>query len=146
MPTLSGASTSPASRTRKGVIHPILGIVDHGSRLAVLLAALRTRTTIAILCALLDAIERYGLPRAARTDNDGAFKSWLFGFALALLGINHQRTEPHCPWMNGRPRMLAVALWLWLLRILFPFRRRPSRGRRFVPTPFSALRARKPTG
>jgi putative transposase len=40
--------------------------------------------------------------------------------------------------------MLAVALWLWLLTLLFPPPRRSSRGRRFVPTPFSALRTRKP--
>ncbi len=86
----------------QGVIHPILGIVDHGSRLAVSLRALRAHTTIAILRALLDAMERHGVPRAIRTDNDGAFTTRLFAFALALLGIQHQRTEPHCPWMNGR--------------------------------------------
>ena len=86
----------------EGVIHPILGIVDHGSRVAVSLIALRTRSTVAILRALLDAIERHGLPRAVRTDNDGALTSRLFALALAVLGIRHQRTEPHCPWMNGR--------------------------------------------
>ncbi len=86
----------------EGVIHPILALVDHGSRLAVSLIALRTQTTVAVLRALLDAIERHGVPRAARTDNDGAFTSRLFALALALLGIGHQRTEPHCPWMNGR--------------------------------------------
>jgi putative transposase len=86
----------------EGVVHPILGIVDHGSRLAVLLIALRAQTTVAILRALLDAIERHGLPRAVRTDNGAAFMFWLFAFALAMLGIRHQRTEPHCPWMNGR--------------------------------------------
>ena len=40
--------------------------------------------------------------------------------------------------------MLAVALWLWLFRLLCLRRRGPSRGRRFVPTSFSSLRARKP--
>ena len=42
------------------------------------------------------------MPRSVRTDNDGMFASRLFAFALAVLGICHQRTEPHCPWMNGR--------------------------------------------
>jgi transposase InsO family protein len=85
-----------------GTIHPILAIVDHGSRLAVSLKALRTQTTVAILRALLDAIERHGAPRAVRTDNDGMFTSRVFRASLAFLGIRHQRTEPHCPWMNGR--------------------------------------------
>jgi hypothetical protein len=40
--------------------------------------------------------------------------------------------------------MLAVALWLWLLRFLPAPARSPSCGRRFVPTPLAALRARKP--
>lgn len=85
-----------------GVIHPILGIVDHGSRLAVSLRALPDKTTIAILRALLEAIERFGKPRAVRTDNEAIFTSRLFRLALWTLGIRHQRTDPHCPWQNGR--------------------------------------------
>jgi len=85
-----------------GNLHPIIGIVDHGSRLAVSLRVVERKTTIAVLRALLDAIERYGTPRSIRTDNDGAFTARLFGFAMWLLGIRHQRTEPHCPWQNGR--------------------------------------------
>ena len=30
------------------------------------------------------------------------FTSRLFRWTLALLGIRHQRIEPHCPWQNGR--------------------------------------------
>jgi transposase InsO family protein len=86
----------------EGEIHPILGIVDHGSRLAVSLRALPDKATIAALRALLDAIERFGKPRAVRTDNEAVFTSRLFRFALWLLGIRHQRTELHCPWQNGR--------------------------------------------
>jgi transposase InsO family protein len=85
-----------------GEIHPILGIVYHGSRLAVGLRALPDKATIAILRALLDAIERFGRPRAVRTDNEAVFTSRLFRFALWVLGIRHQRTELHCPWQNGR--------------------------------------------
>jgi putative transposase len=85
-----------------GVVYPILGIVDHGSRLAVGLRALADKSTVAILRALLDAIEQHGRPRAIRTDNEAIFTSPLFRFALAILGIRHQRTELHCPWMNGR--------------------------------------------
>jgi transposase InsO family protein len=64
--------------------------------------ALRDRSSIAILRWLLDAIEYYGKPKAIRTDNEAIFTSWVFAFALQWLGIRHQRTLPHCPWMNGR--------------------------------------------
>jgi transposase InsO family protein len=86
----------------EGGLHPILGIVDHGSRLAVSLRGLSDKATIAILRALLEAIERFGRPRAVRTDNEAVFTSRLFRFALWALGIRHQRTELHCPWQNGR--------------------------------------------
>lgn len=86
----------------EGVQHPVLGIVDHGSRFAVALEALADKSTISVLRVLLDVVERYGKPRAIRTDNEAVFTSRLFRFTLAVLGTSHQRTEPHCPWQNGR--------------------------------------------
>jgi transposase InsO family protein len=65
-----------------GIVHPILGIVDHGSRLAVGLQALPDKATITVLRALLEAIGRFGRPRAVRTDNEAVFTSRLFRFAL----------------------------------------------------------------
>ena len=85
-----------------GCAHTILGVVDHGSRASIVLRTLADKTTITVLRALLDAIERHGRPRAIRTDNEAIFTSRLFRFSLAFLGIRHQRTEPHCPWQNGR--------------------------------------------
>ena len=81
---------------------PLLGILDHGSRRMLMLHALRDRSSITILRLLLDAIEHYGRPKAIRTDNEAIFTSWVFAFALRWLGIRHQRTLPHAPWMNGR--------------------------------------------
>jgi transposase InsO family protein len=81
---------------------PLPGILDHGSRRMLTFLALRDRSSIAILRWLLDAIEYYGKPKAIRTDNEAIFTSWVFAFALQWLGIRHQRTLPHCPWMNGR--------------------------------------------
>jgi putative transposase len=80
----------------------ILGILDHGSRAVLTLASLREKSSIAILRLLLDAIEYYGKPKSIRTDNEAVFSAWVFAFALQWLGIRHQRTRPHCPWMNGR--------------------------------------------
>jgi transposase InsO family protein len=97
-------------RDTAGVVHPILGIVDHGSRFAVALRVLRDRSTITVLRSLLDAIERHGRPRSVRTDNERIFTNALFRFVLAALGICHQRTVLHCPWMNGRIERLFGTL------------------------------------
>jgi transposase InsO family protein len=45
-----------------------------------------------------------------RSDNDSAFRSWLFRCACWLLGIRHRRTTPHCPWENGRIERLFLTL------------------------------------
>jgi transposase InsO family protein len=89
-------------RIEPGTRQPLLGILDHASRRMLTLHALRERTAITILRLLLDAIEHHGKPMAIRTDNEAMFTSWVFAFALQWLGIRHQRTLPHSPWMNGR--------------------------------------------
>jgi transposase InsO family protein len=43
-----------------------------------------------------------GRTRLIRTDNESVFTSKTFRLAIFLLGIGHQRTDPHCPWQNGR--------------------------------------------
>ena len=40
--------------------------------------------------------------------------------------------------------MLVLLVWYFLLAPFFATPRRPSRGRRFIPAAFPALRARKP--
>ena len=82
--------------------HSILGILDHGSRACIRLAALKDKASITLLRALLDAIERFGKPKALRTDNEAVFTSKLFRFGLWFLGIRHQRIDLSCPWQNGR--------------------------------------------
>ncbi len=86
----------------QGTLHFLLGVVDHGTRRCLTLEALKNKASITILRALLDTIERYGTPKAMRTDNEAIFHSRLFRTGLRLLGIRHQVTELHCPWQNGR--------------------------------------------
>ncbi len=81
---------------------PALGILDHGTRALITFRAMQTRTTIAILRVVLDAVEAFGTPRFFRTDNEPVFASPVFSFALRLLGIRHRRTDRFCPWQNGR--------------------------------------------
>mgnify|MGYP000220995047 CR=1 FL=1 len=85
-----------------GTMHMILGLVDHGSRAALSVAALPNKCAWTLLGHLLLTIGKYGKPRFLRTDNEACFTSRLFRAALRLLGIRHQRTDPGCPWQNGR--------------------------------------------
>lgn len=82
--------------------HTLFGAIDHGTRACVCLRQIPSKASITLLRVLCDAVEHYGKPRAIRTDNEAVFTSRLFRFGLWLLGIKHQRTEKHCPWMNGR--------------------------------------------
>jgi transposase InsO family protein len=82
--------------------HFLLGIIDHGTRRCLDLQALKDKASITILRTLLDAIERFGKPKAIRTDNEAIFRSLMFRFVLWKLDIEHQRTDLHCPWQNGR--------------------------------------------
>jgi putative transposase len=85
-----------------GVLMNIVGIVDHGARLAVCLQAVHRLAFKAAALALLSAIASYGKPKAIRTDNGSVFVSKRFRKLLRLLGIKHERIQPGCPWMNGR--------------------------------------------
>ena len=86
----------------QGKLHMLLGIVEHGSRAALCLQALRNKSSWTLLGYLFLAIGKYGKPRFVRTDNEVVFTSRVFKLALSLLGIRHQTTDLHCPWQNGR--------------------------------------------
>ncbi len=89
-------------RDGHGRMHPLLGIIEHGSWLSVCLVALRDKSSLTLLRHFIETIRRYGTPKILRTDNEAVFTSIVFRLALWLLGIRHQRTDPHCPWQNGR--------------------------------------------
>jgi len=80
----------------------ILGIIDHGTRKCISLKSLQNKASITLLKILIEAMERNGKPKAIRTDNESIFTSRLLRVGLWILGIQHQRTMFHCPWMNGR--------------------------------------------
>ena len=97
-------------RDRQETVHSILGIVDHGSRMALCLLPLCDVSTVTILRSLLDVIERYGKPRVIRTDNGAQFRSMLFRASLKILGIRQKFSKPGMPWMNGRIERLFGTL------------------------------------
>lgn len=89
-------------QTLDGSTRLVLGVLEHASRAALWLEALPDKSSWTVIVKLFEAIKRYGRPRVVRTDNEAVFTSKAFRFALLLLGIRHQRTDPGCPWQNGR--------------------------------------------
>lgn len=93
-----------------GKLHLIFGLIDHGSRALLNLAALPNKCSWTLLGHLFLAIGKYGKPRFLRTDNEACFTSHLFRTTLLLTGIRHQRSDPGCPWQNGRIERLFGTL------------------------------------
>ena len=85
-----------------GQPHVALALVDHGSRACLRLQRLADKSSWRLLQELVQAVRRYGPPTFIRTDNEAVFVSRWFRLGLWLLRIRHQRTEPGCPWQNGR--------------------------------------------
>ena len=97
-------------RDTQGGTHTILGMIDHGSRGLLDLAALPDKCSWTLLGHLFLAIGKYGKPHAVRTDNEACFTSRVFRTVLALAGIRQQRSDPSCPWQNGRIERLFGTL------------------------------------
>lgn len=102
-----------------GDVHTILGIVDHGSRRALMLQAIPSKSSWQLLSWLCLAIDQFGKPRAVRTDNERCFTSAAFKLGLKLLGVRHQRIDRGCPWQNGRIERFFGTLKWCLLRVQF---------------------------
>ena len=85
-----------------GHCHAILGIVEHRSRQLLTLEALKSKDATTLARHVRDIVDTHGAPTFIRTDNEPEFQTKEFQFALRLLGIKHQTTEPHSPWQNGR--------------------------------------------
>jgi transposase InsO family protein len=89
-------------RDHVGTPRPVLGVVDHGSRVCAQLAAVVNKRSWTLVGHLCLAIGQHGKPRAIRTDNDLVFKSAVFKMFLKIVGIRHQRIPVCAPWCNGR--------------------------------------------
>jgi putative transposase len=100
--------------------HAAIGIIDHGSRLALRLHTLTRRCSWSMLGHLCLAIAQHGKPRKLRTDNEAVFNSWLFNTFLKIAGIGHQTTQKHAPWQNGRIERLFGTLKPLLRELIVP--------------------------
>jgi len=88
-------------RDHCGAPRPVLGVVDHGSRVCTRLAAVVNKRSWTLIGHLCLAIGQHGKPHAIRTDNELVFKSSVFKTFLKLVGIRHQRIPVCAPWCNG---------------------------------------------
>ena len=102
-----------------GCVHAILGIVDHGSRRALLLQAIASKSSWQLLAWLCLAIDQFGKPKAVRTDNERCFTGAVFTLGLKMLDIRHQRIDLGCPWQNGRVERFFGTLKRYLKQTQF---------------------------
>ncbi len=101
-------------------LNNILGIIDHGSRLAISLTTVINKRSWTVLGHLCLAIGKYGKPKAIRTDNENIFNSFVFRTLLKLTGIKHQQTQVCAPWQNGRIERLFGTLKPLLKQLVIP--------------------------
>lgn len=92
------------------ILHPLFGIIDHGSRVLLYLQAMHDKTSRTLLACLSEIIRTHGKPKIIRTDNEAISTSKRFRRGLKMLGIRHQLTDPGCPWQNGRIERLFGTL------------------------------------
>jgi len=73
--------------------HAAIGIIDHGSRVALRLQVLTRRCSWSMLGHLCLAIAQHGKPRKLRTDNEAVLNSGLFN-TRGHSAPNHPETRP----------------------------------------------------
>ncbi|MFZ6682148.1 DDE-type integrase/transposase/recombinase [Undibacterium sp. Tian12W] len=103
---LDGTAKVDASATQ----HFILGMMDHGTHLNLLLARLESATSESILEQLASAIRMFGKPKLIRTDNASVFRSSKLKKVMSRLGIRQEFSKPGKPWQNGSIKRLFLTL------------------------------------
>jgi len=98
----------------------IFGVVDNGSRAVLLLKHLKDKSTINIIRAILNVIEKYGKPKIIKSDNEHVFTSKLMKTTLYLLGIKQQTTDIASPWQNGKIERLFLTMKQSFTDLVFP--------------------------
>lgn len=89
-------------RDATSTTHVVLGLVDHDSRLNLLLRVVPRFNTWTLLGHLFLAIGHYGKPTAIRLDNHPVHRAQRIGTLLRWLGIRLRFSQPASPWQNGR--------------------------------------------
>ena len=101
-----------------GVLHNILGIIDHGSR-RLLCPTVCTKHSLTLAKEFFGTLPGCGIPCQLRTDNERCFTSKVFTAAIATAGTNVQHIKRSCPWQNGRIERLFGTLKQQLNKIVY---------------------------
>jgi putative transposase len=101
-----------------GALHSILGIIDHGSR-KLLALCVSSKDAITVGHHIHQAAQIHGAPKRIRTDNERCLNAPAFNLAVNALGAQHQRSQQHCPWQNGRIERLFGTLKQQLRQLQF---------------------------
>ncbi|MRW94195.1 transposase [Duganella sp. FT80W] len=84
-----------------GIQHIVLGAIDHGSRLNLMLRHLKRFNQWTLLGSLFLAIGQYGRPSFMKTDNHPVFRGRLVKRVLRWSGVGLRHSRPARPWENG---------------------------------------------
>lgn len=84
-----------------GVRHIVLGIVDHGSRMAIALRWIRRFNRWTLLGCLFLAIGEFGKPDSIKSDNHPVFRAHKIRILLNRIGVRWRYSKPGKPWQNG---------------------------------------------
>ena len=107
-------------RDELGQTHAVVGLIDHGSRRALVLEPACDRTATGLLKFVVAAVERFGKPKTLRTDNESVFKSKIFTEGLKLLNIRQKFSRLGQPWDNGYIERLFGTLKESLNQLVVP--------------------------
>lgn len=97
-----------------GAQHIVLGIVDHGARLCLVLRRLKRFNTWTFLGCLFLAIGQFGKPVSIKTDNHPVFHAKWVKRVLRWSGVSMRFAQPAKPWQNGRIERLFGTLKSYL--------------------------------
>lgn len=89
-------------RDARSKTHLVLGLIDHGSRLNLMLQALPRFNTWTLLGSVFLAIGRHGKPAAIRLDNHPVHRAKRVKTVMRWMGIRLRFSQPASPWQNGR--------------------------------------------
>jgi transposase len=100
-------------RIAKGKQLYIFGIIDACTRRVIAIKSYEGCTSAEVIDCLYMAISNNGgkKPRILYTDNGGQFVSKIFEDCLRVRGIFHHKTDPGCPWQNGKIERLFRTLF-----------------------------------
>jgi transposase len=100
-------------RIAKGKQLYIFGVIDACTRRVIAIKSYEGCTSAEVIDCLYMAISNNGgkKPRILYTDNGGQFVSKIFEECLRVQGIFHHKTDPGCPWQNGKIERLFRTLF-----------------------------------